>query len=587
MRYIQIIISFLFISYGCDSNLNDHDKFDQIRNFCGQFNGDTSDLAIVNYFDQDRQLSLDEVAIKVIDTNNNEEFPAITSSRGCFAVNIQQTKKVVIKSKVSNIGAAQPRENLTPGINRIDLVPLTNDMFELMESCGQIPENRDRLLIFKAIYQGNKNLSAYTIDEANHKVDFLVNDYNCVFIDNPPDSILNIQDSDGNFGQYTISNKINPNTVNFVLLRHPLSKKEICESNLAMKWNASSCVKKSFSELYALSNNTVEALKLFTGSDDETSLKNALITAKEINISGSGVNDLYLLSDERIRPSKIDLRENCIKDLSPLSHNENLKTLYATDNHLAMIHTVPKNLKDFGAARNRLRNIEGLSEALQLESLTLKNNLIRDLNPISKALKLEQLYLDNNLIESIDVLGKLKNLNRLWISSNPIKDFTPLSGLTKLTKLRMQKVGIISLEPLASLTKMQVLNLTGNPGIIDISPLSEMQDLHTLWLWGSKKIENLEIICSLKNLKELRLNDMNLDNLEFLAELSLLKDLEAEDNQISSLQPISHLNLDTIKLKGNPIDSDERLYLDDTKCPINNEGAVGLYCRSKRRRLDD
>lgn len=365
-------------------------------------------------------------------------------------------------------------------------------------------------------------------------------------------------------------------------MREPLSEKEICESDLTKKWEESKCIKKSFSELYALDGQTRKILEMVTGSNDEESLSSSLSSMEEINISGSGIDDLNILAYEGITPTKIDIRENRIKDLSPLMHNERLRTLYATDNYLSMIQTVPKNLEKFGAARNRIRNIEGLSGAINLKTVTLKNNLIRDLGPLANAKDLEELYLDNNQIEKIDVLKNLEKLHRLWISSNPIEDFKPLQGLVSITKLRMQKVGIKCLEPLREMKKMEILNLTGNPDITDLSPIASMSELHTLWLWGSKKIQNLSIISEFPKMKELRLNDMDIEDLGFLSPLSSLRVLEAEDNSIRSLAPIANLTLDSIRLKGNSIDTDQNLYLDENKCPINSGGAIGKYCRLKR-----
>lgn len=195
MRYWPLIAS-LLICLECRSNLSEHDRYDSIKNLCGSFNEGITDLAIVSYFNDGRQLNLEEVDVKVINLNNSETFPSVISDRGCMGIEIKAIKKIVIKSRVSNVGAAQPRENLVPGINKIELVPLTNDMFELVESCGEVPKDKDRLLIFKAINKENKELTAFTIDEANERVDFKVNDHGCVFIDNPPDSVFNINDLD-------------------------------------------------------------------------------------------------------------------------------------------------------------------------------------------------------------------------------------------------------------------------------------------------------------------------------------------------------------------------------------------------------
>jgi internalin A len=67
--------------------------------------------------------------------------------------------------------------------------------------------------------------------------------------------------------------------------------------------------------------------------------------------------------------------------------------------------------------------------------LDLNNNQITDLKPLSGLTNLTNLYLANNQIIDLKPLSGLTNLTHLDLANNQIADFKPLSGLTNLTRL--------------------------------------------------------------------------------------------------------------------------------------------------------
>ena len=77
--------------------------------------------------------------------------------------------------------------------------------------------------------------------------------------------------------------------------------------------------------------------------------------------------------------------------------------------------------------------------------------------------------------------------------------------------------------------------------------------IHTLWLY-KKKISNLEPLNSLKNLRELRLDENQIKDLRPLKSLTNLRELELNKNQIVDLRPLKSLtNLTYLDLSQNQI----------------------------------
>ena len=89
---------------------------------------------------------------------------------------------------------------------------------------------------------------------------------------------------------------------------------------------------------------------------------------------------------------------------------------------------------------NRIQNIEGLENQVNLRSLDLSSNLIYDVENLESLGNLTQLYLQNNSITSIRNLNQSLRLQILNISMNMlqmIEDLDPLQGLSTLRRIEL------------------------------------------------------------------------------------------------------------------------------------------------------
>eukprot|EP01051_Picozoa_sp_SAG22_P004974 SAG22_NODE_283_length_13027_cov_25.568535_5_plen_248_part_00 len=113
---------------------------------------------------------------------------------------------------------------------------------------------------------------------------------------------------------------------------------------------------------------------------------------------------------------------------------------------------------------NYITDIAPLSALTSLTTLYLHNNQIADLAPLSALTSLTDLYLRANQITDIAPLSSLTWLTKLDLHGNQITDLAPLSAMTSLTWLSLYKNQITDIAPLKSLTSLRILDLQNNPG---------------------------------------------------------------------------------------------------------------------------
>ncbi len=169
-----------------------------------------------------------------------------------------------------------------------------------------------------------------------------------------------------------------------------------------------------------------------------------------------------------------------------------------------------------------LASLEGIEEAVSLQSLTvnqslllddfekvdfgnleklvmvdLSRNLIEEYPDFSNCKTLTYLALDTNKISDISSLGGCKALNILTVSQNQITDLSAVSVLENLVLLYASENEISDVTPLIPLKNLEVLDLDGNQ-VTDVSPLVSCEKLKTLMIKDNpvtdlSPLENTEI----------------------------------------------------------------------------------------------
>eukprot|EP00076_Gallus_gallus_P026462 XP_015149393.1 leucine-rich repeat-containing protein 23 isoform X1 [Gallus gallus] len=217
----------------------------------------------------------------------------------------------------------------------------------------------------------------------------------------------------------------------------------------------------------------------------------------------------------------VDLSENKLQDLSPLSSLTHLLWLKVDGNLLSSAHMQELPYLQFiSFAHNHIKNMEGITHP-HLTSLSLKGNKIPTALGLSQALySLRTLELRGNKLESTAglYLPKLKNL---YLAQNAIRSLEGLEALEQLSTLHLRDNELETLDGFSSSMKcLQYLNLRNN-GISSLQEVAKLQVLPML-----QALVLMENPCS---------DEANYQQ-EVLVQLPHLKRLDKEPEMEVSLQ---------------------------------------------------
>ncbi len=178
----------------------------------------------------------------------------------------------------------------------------------------------------------------------------------------------------------------------------------------------------------------------------------ALQDLKVLEARGREIENLEGIQHAR-NLTRLDLGNNLISDITPLTGLTNLRRLTLYDNRITDINAVSgfKQLRELVVPGNAITEIDPLSELLALEHLHLAGNLISDISPLADLVNLEVLRLHRNAIVDISPLTGLINLVHLSIDHNAVTDISPLAGLTNLRHLIIQNNSIADHSPVNGL----------------------------------------------------------------------------------------------------------------------------------------
>lgn len=261
----------------------------------------------------------------------------------------------------------------------------------------------------------------------------------------------------------------------------------------------------------------------------------------ELDLSGSGVNDISLLS-VCTKLTKLDLSNNSISDISPLV------------------------------------DIPGLTE------LDLSNNSISDISPLVSMTKLTKLDLSNNSIKSAAALKELTKLTELRLGGNKLSGFSAVGKLTALKTLGLNDTGLqdSDLSSLYSLKELKKLNIEDNVALTESGVSALQKKLPGCTIVHSELIKSIELggksfpsdsetveatelgltdisrVSGFTNLKHLDLSKNHISNVSALSTLTSLETLDLSDNKISDVSALHSLtNLRQLWLGGNNLSADQ------------------------------
>ncbi|OUR94817.1 hypothetical protein A9Q84_17050 [Halobacteriovorax marinus] len=283
-------------------------------------------------------------------------------------------------------------------------------------------------------------------------------------------------------------------------------------------------------------------------------------TLKVLDLSGNGYYEIKGVNKLKELIS-LDISSDVFgEDLNYLSGLNKLESLSA----IAKLPTGEEYSDGSSINWTFLTDISVLREFTNLKELYLRGHSVKNISPLSNLTKLKHLSLSNNLISDISPLTNLKKLKMLDISRSAIPksesipaitNIMPLVNLTRLEELTLNYQDISNITPLMPLANLKTLSLDGNNKINNIEALKYMQNLR-IFSFSCVKVFSPEIGFS----SEIINQNMTKCDKPILTDLSPLKDLvwllsiNLSFNNIEDITPLKNLRyLRDLRINGNKI----------------------------------
>jgi Leucine-rich repeat (LRR) protein len=237
-----------------------------------------------------------------------------------------------------------------------------------------------------------------------------------------------------------------------------------------------------FPVLEKLESIDLSGNNLGTGNAGLINIFGKFTSLKKINLQNNSISTLYLLStyytDYRNgfafyqKPSEVkpvfvkledlDVSNNSITDLEPLSYYPGLKRL--------------------DVSYNSITDIAVLSQMKDLEYLNISGTAVSTLDSVGPLDKLKELDISTSSVTNIDGIGKFKSLEIFSASGCQITNYSALKELPKLRVLQISNNYFTDISFMKDLKSLEVLYMAGNSSIQDYSALYGLQNLKVLYL---------------------------------------------------------------------------------------------------------
>lgn len=221
-----------------------------------------------------------------------------------------------------------------------------------------------------------------------------------------------------------------------------------------------------------------------------------------------------------------------------------------------------------------LSTLAGLEHAKNLTYLDLSNNTLRNLEPLSSMDQLRTLKMAHNALTNLDVLSNLTSLTELDVSYNTLTTLASLSGCWNLTSLVANNNQIDTLVGLDQLSELKILNLNknkltdvsilsgntalvelnfGSNSITDITCLSALSNLE-VFTFSFNQVPSLPAWPEGSKLRSIDGTNNQVESLENLKNMHNLTHILMDYNKITSVDPVADcFNLVQINVYGNAI----------------------------------
>ena len=256
------------------------------------------------------------------------------------------------------------------------------------------------------------------------------------------------------------------------------------------------------------------------------SLQGVSTNASSINNSVESDNKTIIQKFTSFMNNIIYKTENILKGNIVNIPDANLKKLL----NAALYHE-----EDEDIMKSDLANIKWLSNIGPEPTLSETN--ITNLEGLQYCVNLENLLIDVSNIKNLKPMFEIPSLK--WIMFDEVKNeqLKGIDSLKNLESFNCEKLD--SLEEISKVENLKTL-ICVNGEIKDIKPLVKLKKLEALWLIDNE-IEDISSLENLKQLHALGLQDNNVKDIRALTNLKNIQLLNLDNNNITDISSLSNM----------------------------------------------
>jgi len=262
-----------------------------------------------------------------------------------------------------------------------------------------------------------------------------------------------------------------------------------------------------------IDNSMITDISSLSGLTQLTTLsvKNCMLTTEDMMIIASlpclqtlTLNSCNISSIESLANAEhlthLDLSDNTIRNLSPLSYLSNLQSLNLSHNAVTSLNDLSAltGLQILDVSYNSVSSITPVTGCTNLTYLDISHNMINDLNGLSSLNSLTTLLAGYNLLADVEAIGGCISLLELDISNNELTNIDSLTSLKQLSSLDFSKNQVSSLPIWEKDCALVFINGAYNQ-IESLSGLKNCKQLNKI-LMDYNNISSVDVLVNCKNL---------------------------------------------------------------------------------------
>ncbi|MEW6921312.1 HtaA domain-containing protein [Trueperella pyogenes] len=153
-----------------------------------------------------------------------------------------------------------------------------------------------------------------------------------------------------------------------------------------------------------------------------------------------------------------------------------IRQQFDVKSQLPITNKTLESIRTLNCQNLKIKSLEGLQHAINLDSINFFRNEITDLSPLSQATKLTSVKLNSNYLTDLNALKGMKKVNSLQAPDNLLTDISAIKNMPKLYQLVLDYNRISDITQLPEKDKLDdsldILSLAHNK----ISDLSKFKD---------------------------------------------------------------------------------------------------------------